>query len=155
MNPKNSGPDCILGRDLKVLLRQSFNSLLQVSVAACSSLSRHHLFLQHIYFIATKFPLSRHIFLWLFNTLSCKVYRSIHSKLQQSHVCLLEQLCCDIDNCVATLFMCSFFKFVSRPRFYVATVFLLVLIAINFLVLSAFLSRPEKSVAIESCLHLT
>ena len=27
MNPKNSGPNCILGRELKVLLRQSFNSL--------------------------------------------------------------------------------------------------------------------------------
>ena len=39
MNPKNSGPDCILGRDLKVLLRQSLNSLLQVSVTTCSSLS--------------------------------------------------------------------------------------------------------------------
>ena len=40
MDPQNSGPDCILGRDLKVLLRQSFNSLSQASVAACSSLSR-------------------------------------------------------------------------------------------------------------------
>ena len=59
MNPQNSGPDCILGRYLKVLLRHSLDSLLQVSVAACSSLSRHHLFLQHIYSVATKFPLSR------------------------------------------------------------------------------------------------
>ena len=53
--------------------------------------------------------------------------------LRQSHVCLLEQLCCDIDKCVATYFLCSFFNFVSRPSFYVATVFLLVLVATMFL----------------------
>ena len=40
MDPKNSGLDCILCCDLKVLLRQSFKSLSQVSVVACSSLSR-------------------------------------------------------------------------------------------------------------------
>ena len=40
MDPQNFGSDCILCRDLKVLLRQSFKSLSQVSVAACSSLSR-------------------------------------------------------------------------------------------------------------------
>ena len=39
MDPQNSGPDCILCHNLKVLLRQSFNSLSQVSVVACSSLS--------------------------------------------------------------------------------------------------------------------
>ena len=39
MDPQNSNPDCILGRDLKVLSRQSFNSLLQFSVA-CSILSQ-------------------------------------------------------------------------------------------------------------------
>ena len=61
MNPQNSGPDCILGRDLKFLLRQNFNSLLQVSGAACSGLSLHYLFLQHIYSVTTKFPLSRQI----------------------------------------------------------------------------------------------
>ena len=155
MNPQNSGPDCILSHDLKVLLRQSFNSLFQVSVVACSSLLRQYLFLQHIYSVMTKFPLSRQIFLCLFNTLSCKVYRSIHSMWRRSHVCLLEQLCGDIDNCVATLFLCSFFNFVSRPRFYAMTVFLLVLVATMFLVLSAFLSRPGKSIATESCLHLT
>ena len=54
MDPKNSGQDCILCRDLKVLLRQGFKSLLQVFVATCSSLSRpapdelkSHLFLVH------------------------------------------------------------------------------------------------------------
>ena len=41
MDPKNSSPDCILGRDLKVLSRQSFNSLLQFCFAACSILSQH------------------------------------------------------------------------------------------------------------------
>ena len=71
------------------------------------------------------------------------------------YVCLLEQLCCDIDNCVATLFLCSFFKIVSRPSFYVATKFLLFLVTTMFFVLSAFLPWPEKSVAIESCLYLT
>ena len=67
----------------------------------------------------------------------------------------LEQLCYDIDNCVATLFLCNFFKFVSRPNFYVAIAFLMVLVATMFLVLSAFLSRQGKSVATESCRHLT
>ena len=62
---------------------------------------------------------------------------------------------CDIDNCVATLFLCSFFKFVSRPSFYVVTVFLLVLIETMFLVLSVFPSRLGKSIATESCLHVT
>ena len=36
----------------------------------------------------------------------------------------LEQLCCDIDNCVMTVFLCSFFKLVPRPSFYVSTTFL-------------------------------
>ena len=58
MDPQNSGPDCILGRDLKVLLQQSFNSLSQVSVAACSSLSRQYLFLQHIYSVTTDISLA-------------------------------------------------------------------------------------------------
>ena len=38
MDPQDSGPDFILDRNLKVLLRQSFNYFLQVSVVACSSL---------------------------------------------------------------------------------------------------------------------
>ena len=155
MDPQNSGPDCILSHDLKVLSRQSFNSLLQFSITACSSLSRQCLFLQHVYYVATKFPLSRKIFLWLFNTLFCKVCRSVHSMSRHSHECLLEQLCCDIENCVATLFLCNFFKIVLRPSFYVATTFLLVLVATMFLVLSAFLSRPGKSIATKSYLHLT
>ena len=73
------------------------------------------------------FILSRQIFLWLFNNLSCKVCCSIRFMLRQFYVWLLEymlrhrQLCCNIDNCVATMFLCSFFKFVSRPSFYVAT----------------------------------
>ena len=41
MDPQNSSPDCILGHDLKVLSRQSFNSMLQFSIAACSIFSRH------------------------------------------------------------------------------------------------------------------
>ena len=43
---------------------------------------------------------------------------------------VLSVLC--LDNCVATLFLCSFFKFVSRPSFYVATTFLLFLITTMF-----------------------
>ena len=101
MDPQNFGPDCILRRNLKVLLQQIFNSLSQVSVAACSSLSqpapyasfldsvatkfpwsRQYLFLQHIYFVATDL-------FWLFNNLSYKVYRSIHFMSRQSYVCLL------------------------------------------------------------------
>ena len=123
MDPQNSGLDCIFGRDLKVLSRQSFNSLLQFSIAACNILSRQYLFLQHVYSVATEFPLSRQVFLWLFNTLSCKVCRFVHSMSRHSHVWLLEHLCCDIDNCVATLFLHSFFKlcrdtiFMSRQYF--------------------------------------
>ena len=51
--------------------------------------------------------------------------------------------------------MCSFFKFVSRPSFYVAIVFMFILVAIMFFVLLAFLSQLGKSIAIESCLYLT
>ena len=71
---------------------------------------------------------------------------------------MLSILCHDIlmcvywNNYVATLFLCIFFKFVSRPNFYVATAFLLVFIATKFLVLLAFLSRPVMT---ESYLHLT
>ena len=81
MDPQNFSPYCILGRDLKVLLRQSFDSLLQVSIVACSSLFPLYLFIQHIYSFVTKFPLSGQIFLWLFNTLFCKFCRSVHSML--------------------------------------------------------------------------
>ena len=69
------------------------------------------------YSVATRFPLSRQIFLWLFNTLAYKVYRSIHSMSRHSHIWLLEHLCCDIDNYVATLFLCSFFKLCRDPVF--------------------------------------
>ena len=80
MDPQNFGPDCILCHDLKVLLRQNFNSLSQVYVAACSSRSRpapyasfldsvatkfpwsrQNSFLQHIHSVATEFPMSRQI----------------------------------------------------------------------------------------------
>ena len=107
------------------------------------------------YSIATKFPLSRHIFFWLFNTLSCKVCRSIHSMSLHSYVWLLEHLCCDTNNCVATLFLHSFFKLCSDPIFMSRHHFCWYFVATMFLVLSTFLSRPGKSVAIESCLHLT
>ena len=65
MDPQNSGPYCILCRDLKVLLRQRFNSLLQVFVAACSSLSRLAPCASFLDSVATEFPLSLQIFLWL------------------------------------------------------------------------------------------
>ena len=81
MNLKNFGPDCILGRDLKVLLRQSFDSLLQHAIVC-----RDNIFIQ-----------SRQSFLChdrsLFGSLTllpCKVYRFIHSMSRQSHVCLVE-----------------------------------------------------------------
>ena len=57
MDPKNVGLDCIVGRDLKVLSRHSFNSLLQFSVATWNSMSQQYLFLQH-------FILSRQGFLY-------------------------------------------------------------------------------------------
>ena len=74
---------------------------------------------------------------------------------RHSHVWFLEHLCCDTDNSVTTLFLHSFFKLSSDLVFYVAISFLLVLVATMSLVLSAFLSRPGKSVAIESFLHST
>ena len=62
MDPQNSSPDCILGRDLKVLSRHSVNSLLLFSVAAYNILSRQYLFLQHVYSVAIRFRMSQQIF---------------------------------------------------------------------------------------------
>ena len=72
-----------------------------------------------------------------------------------SILCRDNLMCVYWNNYVATLFLCSFFKFVSQPSFYVVTTFMLVLVATMFLVLSTFLSRPRKSVSTESCSHLT
>ena len=89
MDPQNSGPYYILCRDLKVLLRQSFNYLLQVSVAACSSLSRQS-FLGHdsILFFSI-FILSRQSFLCrdksFFSSLTIYLARYV----------VLSVLCCD------------------------------------------------------------
>ena len=58
MDPQNSGPDCILYCDLKVLLRQSFNSLSQVSIVACNSLSRLAPCASFLDSVAIEFPLS-------------------------------------------------------------------------------------------------
>ena len=112
MDPQNSGPDCILGRDLKVLSRQSFNSLLQRAAFCCDTL----LFLQH-------FILPRQSFLYhnrsFFGSLTLCPTRSV----------VLSILCCDTLMCgcwsiyVATLFLHSFFKlcrdlvFMSRQYF--------------------------------------
>ena len=126
----------------------------------CSLLQHAAFYRDNICFFSM-FTLSRQSFLCRENsffgslTLSYKVCRSVHSMSRHSHVCLLEKLCCDIDNCVMTLFLCIFFIIVSRHSFYVATTFLLFLVVTMFLVLSAFLSRPRKSVVTESCLHLT
>ena len=129
MDPQNSGLDCILCRDLEVLLRQSFQSSSQVSVAACSRLSRpipyapswipsRQSFLgrDSILFFSI-FILLRHIFLWLLNNMSCKVCCFNHSMSRQSYVWFFEELCCDIDNFVVTEFLCSFFKLVSLQLF--------------------------------------
>ena len=76
------------------------------------SLLQHATFCRNNICFFSMFTLSRQIFLWLFNTLSCKVYHSVHSMSRHSHVCLLEQLCYDIvyvqllQNCVATQFLC-------------------------------------------------
>ena len=43
---------------------------------------------------------------------------------RQSYVWFLEYLCRDIDSFVVIEFLCSFFKLVSRPNFYVVTAFL-------------------------------
>ena len=59
MDPQNSGPNCILCCNLKVLLRQNFNSLSQVSVAAFSSLSQPAPCASFLDSVATKFPWSR------------------------------------------------------------------------------------------------
>ena len=147
MNPQNSSSYCILGRDLKVLSRQSFNSLLQFSIADCNILSQYAFISSAISSVATKFPLSPQIFLWLLNTLSCKVCRSVHSMPRHSHVWLLEHLCCDTDNCVATLFMHRLFKLCRNPIFYVGTAFMLVLCCscVSYIV--------RIPIATESCRH--
>ena len=59
MDPQNSGANCILCHDLKVLLQHGFNSLSQVSVAACSSLSRPTPCASFLDSVTTKFPWSR------------------------------------------------------------------------------------------------
>ena len=74
------------------------------------------------------------------NTLMCGYWNIYVVTLT---IVLRQCFCAASSICVATQF------------FYVAKIFLLVLIATVFLVLSAFLSRPGKSVVIESCLHLT
>ena len=77
----------------------------------CSLLQHATFYRDNICFFSM-FTLSQQIFLWLFNTLSCKVFRSVHSMSRHSHVCLQEQLCYDIvyvqllQNCVATQFLC-------------------------------------------------
>ena len=60
MDPKNSGPDYVLCRDLKVLLQQSFNSLLQVFVTACSSLSFYPSYVVTILCVITRIVMLRH-----------------------------------------------------------------------------------------------
>ena len=57
--PTNSSIYCILCCDLKALLRQSFNSLTQVSVTACNNLSRPASCASFLDSVATKFPWSR------------------------------------------------------------------------------------------------
>ena len=76
----------ILGHDLKVLSRQSFNSLLQLSIAACSILSQQYLFLQH-------FILSRQGFL-------CHDKSFFGSlKLYPARFVVLSILCCNTLMC--------------------------------------------------------
>ena len=45
MDPQNSGPDCILGCDLKVLSGQSFNSLLQHAAVCRDSICFFSIFI--------------------------------------------------------------------------------------------------------------
>ena len=79
-----------------------------------------------------------------------------------SILCHDNLMCVYWNSYVATLtivlphYLCAAFSNLCRnPVYYVATVFLLVLGATIFLVLSSFLSRPGKFVMTESCLHLT
>ena len=152
MDPQNSGPYCILSRDLKVLSQSSFISLLQFSVATCSSLLRQYLFF-------SMFILSRQNFLYcyisLFGSLTLYPTRSVVISILWHDILMCVYWNNYVATCNATLFLCSFFKIVSWLNFYITTAFLLVLIATMSLILSAFLSRPGKSIAIESCLHLT
>ena len=96
MDPQNFSPNCILGRDLKVLLRQSFDSLLQVSIAACSSLLPLYLFLQHIYSFVTKFLYRDRSF---FGSLTLCPVRSV----VQSILCCDNLMCVYWNSYVATL----------------------------------------------------
>ena len=99
MDPQNSDPDYILGINLKVLSRQSFNSLLQFSVATCSILSRQYLFLQHVYSVAIDLSLT---------LLTLCPARSV----------VLSILCCDILMCVYWNNYVAALKIVLRHCFY-------------------------------------
>ena len=78
MDPQNYGPDYILGRDLKVLSRQSVDSLLLFSVGACSILSRQYLFLQHVYSVVTDLSMALSHFV-LQGLSFCPFYAAIFS----------------------------------------------------------------------------
>ena len=143
MDPINSGPYCILCRDLKVLLRQSFKYLSPVSVTACSSLLRpapsapswiqsRQSFLgrDNIIFFSI-FILSRQSFLYRNRSFFGSLIIYLARPSVQSVLCRDNLMCGSWNSYVATstivsrqCFLCSFFKLVSQPSFYVATAFL-------------------------------
>ena len=116
-------------------------------------MSQHAFISSAFHSIATKFPLSRHIFLWLFNTfparfvvLSILCRNTLVCGCWNIYVATLKIMfrhcfCTASSNCVTTQLFMSQHHFCW---FFVATM---------FIVLSAFLSRTGKFVATESCPH--
>ena len=174
MDPKNSGQDCILCRDLKVLLRQGFKSLLQVFVVTCSSLSRpascasskiqsrqsffgcDNIVFFNIFLLTPQSFLCRDrsffgsltIYLTRFIVLSVLCHDNLICVYWNSYVAtstIMSRHC----FCAASSNLCR------DPVFMLQQHFCCFLLQQCFLVLLAFLSRPGKSIVTESCRHLT
>ena len=122
MDPQNSSPDCILCHDLKMLQHAVVcHDLLPGLLLGFSR--------DKVSLVATIFFSSEYSFYKLcrdrsfFGYLTICLARSVvlsalcHYNLKYGYW----NICFNIDNCVTTVFMCSFFKLVSRPNFYVAT----------------------------------
>ena len=136
MDPQNSGPDCILYRDLKVLSRQSFQSSSQVPVAACSHLSRpvpyapswissRQSFLgrDNIRFFSI-FIMSRQSFLCRDRSFFGSLKICLAKPIILTVICRNNLMCGSLNSYVTTStifvvikFLCSFFKLVSLPVF--------------------------------------
>ena len=134
----------LLCRDLEVVSRQIFVSLLQV----CSRMSRLEDLVLLFASVATAYFCCDSLLSFSMITLCNRV-----SFVATIFCAFLKQLCCNIDNHVVTRFQCSFYKLASRPKFSSRDNISVQVMLQHCLVLSVFLSRPKKSVATEACCH--